>query len=116
MLEGDPQTAFDTIDRIRSMLSLPFCTERAVIKSRKQDAERLIALLRQSIPSAIRQQRARSEVPILAGWVDKFLTPASHKRYPNGAAGLSSSVGKSLLRIQDILGEEYDRESTRPNV
>ena len=116
MLEGDPKTAFDTIDRIRSMLSLPFCTERAVVKSRKHDAERLIALLTQSIPSTIRQQRTRSEVPVLAGWLDKFLTPASHKRYPNGAAGLSSSVGKSLLRIEDILREEYERESTHPSV
>ena len=69
------------------MLSLPFCAERAVIKPRKTDAEHLIGLLRQSIPPTITQQRARNEVPILASYLNKFLTPVGHKRFPGELRG-----------------------------
>ncbi len=95
------------------MLSLPFCTERVVIKARKKEAELLTGLLTQSIPPTISQKRARSEVRVLANYLNKFLTPVSHKRFPNGMAGLSSAVGKSLLRIESVLGEEYEREPTK---
>jgi hypothetical protein len=107
MITGDPQCAFDTIERIRGMLALPFCRERAVVKAQKEQAARLVALLQQSIPWDISQQRARSEVPILANWLKQFLTPVTHKKYSGGRSVLGSFVGKSLLRIESVLREEY---------
>ena len=104
---GNPQQAFDTIEKIRCMLSLHTCRERTVVKAQKLEAAKLVALLSQSIPLDLRQRRARSELPVLAGWLRKFLTPSSHKNYPGGRALLASFVGKSLSHIESVLREQY---------
>jgi hypothetical protein len=108
MMNGDPQEAFNTLKRIWDMLSFPVCRERAVVKTRNKQAVFLVALLKQSIPEQISQQRARSEIPILRHWLRNYLTPVTHKKYdPHGRSKIGSFVGKSLLRIESVLREEY---------
>lgn len=111
-MSKNPQDAFDALDEIQDMLSLPVSRERATIKARQGQAARLIEKLMQSIPPQVSQLRARGEVPILASKLKRYLNPVTHKKHPGGSFALSSDVGLSLRRITSVLGEEYPRNPT----
>ena len=106
-MNNNAQDAFDRLKRLWDLLSLPECRDRDVTKARKELAARSVAFLKQSIPQQISQQRARSEIPILAAWLVSYFSPSVHGRYQNGRSGIKGSVAKSLSRIEATLREEY---------
>ena len=111
-MTGNPQIAFDVLEELQNILSLPVSRERAAIKATQEQAARLVDKLLQSIPPQLSQLRARGEVPILASKLKRYLNPVTHRKHPGGSAAMISDVGLSLRRIESVLGEEYPRSPT----